>query len=163
DRCPEFALQFTNRHLGERLAPMRSRHHTVQLVPDPLELLPQAQCQQDLDAVGPQDNPRAGRAELALPLVVFDLEAGPLAHQVSRQTADASPDDDDLHSADPSPPPPHTTLTYRGCGGDVDLGSAVMRSLSNAALGMAQPPQPRAPRTHREEGKASKIGLLPAG
>src|SRR5262249_58222741 len=115
DRRPELALQFANRHLRERLALMRSGHHAIQVVPDLLELLPEAERQQDLDAVGPQDNPRAGRAELRLALVVFHLEPGPSTDDMGGQAADTSSNKDDFHARETSPGllrqmPPRPTL-----------------------------------------------------
>src|SRR5262249_11744688 len=64
---------------------------------DLLQLLAEAEGQQDLDPVGPQDDPGAGRAEVLLSLVVLDLEAGPPAHEMGGQPADPGTHHDDSH------------------------------------------------------------------
>src|SRR5262249_44000228 len=69
DRGTELAPQVPDGHLGERFAPARPRHDVLKAVPDPLQSLPESERDQDLDAVGPQNDAGPGRAERGLALV----------------------------------------------------------------------------------------------
>jgi hypothetical protein len=73
------------------------REDAFETMPDSLELLPQAQRQQDLDAIRPKNNSRSSRTKARLAFIVFDGKTGSLADDVSRQPADASSYQNDFH------------------------------------------------------------------
>ena len=66
-------------------------------MPNPFKQFAQTQRQQDLDPIGPQDDPCPGRTETSFTLVLLDFKAGSPADEMSSQPADPGSNDDDFH------------------------------------------------------------------